>query len=476
MDITELLERAVADVVPAERRPTDAVLRLAESRRLGSRLRKALAGLVGVAVVGGGALVVATGSDDGDRDTTPPRPLTLQVDVPTGWSEVTRPTTVDCTTQIRPRTVYRDVSLGDLGYCRPGQPISVTGPALLIGQLPADVAEMVRAVGTPVEAGGVPGYATSYDAEFSYVVWLPAGSEDDLGYAVVAPRTEDGAQAYEDRVGGGSPTLPQELVDLVGTVSARGDLPEDARLPAEVSAVDLRPGADNIAPAPGARVLDRSGIAAVVEALAGAGDGPGTEPCGAVDEVRTMHLQDARSHRWVRVDVLDDGTGCRTIRSELGGSRRVAGDPVRVATALAEPQHVDVEPTGARVAAHGISVPVPDGWRVVRAASVDPCTLAGPSVVVADRLSPSCAAAQYARPTHPYIWVTGTRIEDSRMFDPRGPTTGGQVRWREETLVVDDTTLTGQLGTPRAGDGRLLLVVGQPGAADELRDAVRPAS
>ena len=62
MDITELLERAVADVAPAERRPTDAVLRLAESRRLGSRLRKALAGLVGVVVIGGGVAVVATGA------------------------------------------------------------------------------------------------------------------------------------------------------------------------------------------------------------------------------------------------------------------------------------------------------------------------------------------------------------------------------------------------------------------------------
>jgi hypothetical protein len=474
MDITELLERAVDDVVPAERRPTDAVLRLAESRRLGSRIRKALAGLVGVAVIGGGAVVVATGSDDGDRETDPPRPLTLQVDLPTGWSEVTRPTTIDCSSAIQPRTVYRDVSLGDLGYCRPEQPISVTGPTLLIGQLPADVAEMVRALGTPVQAGGVPGYATSFDAEFSYVVWLPAGSEDDLGYAVVAPRTEDGVQAYEDKVGGGSPSLPQELVDLVGTVSAKGDLPADVQLPASVSAVDLRPSPDNIHPQPGARVLDRSSIDAVLDAMRGPRSG--VTECEATETARTMHLQDARSHRWVRVDVLVDASGCRTIQSELGGRRQVAGDPVEAATALAQPQHVDVEPTDERLTDHGLSVPVPAGWRVVRAASVDPCTLAGPSVVVADELRPSCAAAQYARPTHPYLWVTGSRIEDRRMFDPLGPATGDQVRWREETLVVDDTTLTGQLGTPRTGDGRLLLVVEQPGVADELRDAVRPAS
>ena len=473
MDITELLERAVADVTPAERRPTDAVLRLAESRRLGSRLRRALAGLVGLAVIGGGAVVVATGSDDGDRDAGPPRPLRLLVDVPADWSEVTSPTTLDCASTIRPRTVYRDVALGDLGYCRPDQEISVTGPALLIGQLPADVAERIRAVGTPVEAGGVPGWATSYDAAFSYVVWLPAGSEDDLGYAVVSPLTQDGDKAYDDKVGGSSPTLPPDLVDLVGTVAVAGDLPDDVRLPSEVSAVDLRVSADNVDPQPGARILDPSSVALVLDELEA---GPQRDArCGPTERVRSLHLQDAGSHRWVRVDVLEDAEGCRTIWSELGGSRVVPGDPVRVATALAEPQHVDVAPGDERVEAHGLSVPVPDGWELVRRPSADPCTLAGPTVLVADQLRPSCAADQYARPSHPFLWVTGTRLEDLRMFDPLGPATGDEVRWREETLQLEGATLTGQLGTPRTGDGRALLVLRDTGVADELRDAVRPA-
>jgi hypothetical protein len=477
MDITELLERAVADVVPSERRPTDAVLRLAESRQLGSRIRKAFAGLVGVAVLGGGAVVVATGNDDGDRETEPPRPLTLQVDLPTGWSEVTEPTTIDCTTQIQPRSVYRDVELGDLGYCRPAQPISVTGPSLLIGRLPADVAEMARAVGTPVEAGGVPGYATSYDGEFSYVVWLPAGSVRNLAYAVVAPRTEDGVAAYDDKVGGGSPSLPRELVDLVGTVTADGDLPRAARLPAEVSAVDLRLSPDNVDPQPGARILEPSSVSAVLaelDAAAGAVAG-GTGACGPTERARTMHLQDARSHRWVRVDVLEDATGCRTVRSELGGSHRVPGDPVKLATALAEPQHVDVELADERRTANGFEAPVPAGWQVVERATVDPCTLAGPSVVVAAELRPSCAAEQYMRPTHPYLWVTSSRLEDRELFSGPGRATGSPVAWRTATLDADGIALTGRLGVPERGDGRLFLGGLEAGRGQELLDGVRLA-
>lgn len=480
MDITELLERAVADVTPAERRPTDAVLRLADSRRISNRLRKALAGLVGLVVIGGGVAVVATGGPDDDRDrrTTPPRPVTLQVALPDGWSQVTGPSTIDCTTAITPRTIYRDATIGDLGYCRPKQPISVTGPSLLIGQLPAGVAETIRAVGTPIEAGGVPGYATSYDAEFTYVVWLPAGTDSDLAYAAVAPRTEDGVQAYEDRVGGGGPAMPQELVDLVGTVTADGDLPADAVLPTEVAAVDLRLSADNVDPAPGARILDPSSVQQVVDALApGSGAADGAADCGATATVRTLHLQDARTHRWVRVDVLDDGSGCRTVYSELGGRRQAAGDPVGLATALGEPQHVDVADSDPRQVAAGLDVPVPDGWRVVERASLDPCTLTGPTVIVADELAPSCAADLYLRPTHPYLWVTGTAIEDRQAFDPIGRrSTRHGIAWRETTIDTGGTTLTGQLGRPATGEGRLLLVTSGTGSADELRDAVRPAT
>ncbi len=476
MDITELLERAVEDVTPAERRPTDAVLRLAERRRFGSRVRRALAGLAGLVVIGGGVAVVATGGPDhdGDRRTAPPRPLTLQVELPDGWSEVQEPATIDCTTTIEPRTIYRDAEIGDLGYCRPKQPISVTGPSLLIGEVPADVAELIRVAGTPIEAGGVPGYATSYDAGFTYVVWLPAGSGSNLAYAAVAPPTPDGVQAYEDTVGGGSPGMPQELVDLVGTVTAKGDLPTDAVLPQDVEAVDLRQSADNVEPAPGGQLLDPGSVRQVVDALAGPSNG--ATRCGATQSVRTMHLQDAGTHRWVRVSVLDDGTGCRTIYSELGGRRQIAGDPVALATALAEPQHVDVEPADERRLVHGLEVPVPEGWQVVQAASVDPCTLAGPSVVVADELTPTCYAAQYGRPTHPYLWVTATPIEDRLAYDPFGPrTTRNDITWRESTVEADGIPLTGQLGRPASGDGRLLLVTADAGSADELRDAVRPA-
>jgi len=468
MDITELLERAVADVAPSERRPTDAVLRLAESRALGSRIRKALAGLVGVAVIGGGAVVVATGSDDTDRETAPPRPLTLQVDLPTGWSEVTRPTAVDCTSTIEPLTVYRDVALGDLGSCRPGQAISVTGPSLLIGQLPADVAETIRVAGAPVEAGGAPGWAVTFDAPFSYVVWLPAGSSDDLAYAAVAPSSRgEGEEPYRDLVGGGTTRLPAELVDLVSAVRARGDLATDAVLPATVSTVQLRQEPVNVSPAPGAWVSDRAAVAAVLDAMAPARDG--APACGAAASVRTMHLQDAGSHRWVRVDLLDDGSGCRTIRSELGGSRQVSGDPVAVAVAADEPPAAVVRGTE-RAEAGDLSVAVPSGWATVSAASVDPCRLAGPSVVVSDELAPSCWAVQYGRPTQPFVWVTTSDVDALRTLDQgRVQPKDGELVWRLADLDLGDLMITGLAGSVPGRPGGIVIVGLTEDASADLR-------
>jgi hypothetical protein len=216
MDITELLERAVEDVVPAERRPTDAVLRLADSRRLGSRIRKALAGLVGVAVIGGGAVVVATGNDDRDRETEPPRPLTLEVDLPTGWSEVSRPTVVDCTTRLNPRTIYRDATIGDLGSCGDRGP-AVTGPTLLVGRLDPQVAEMVRTAGVAVPAAGTAGYVVGFDAASTFGVFLPVGSDRDVAYAVLAPHDPADEPAYGEPYNVVPvPTLPAELLERPG--------------------------------------------------------------------------------------------------------------------------------------------------------------------------------------------------------------------------------------------------------------------
>ena len=472
MDITELLERAVADVVPAERRPTDAVLRLAESRRLGSRIRKALAGLVGVAVIGGGAVVVATGSDDGDRETEPPRPLEYSVTVPDGWSVVESGQRLDCTTEIAPRTVYRDAAIQNLGYCMPQQAISVTGPSLLVGRIPADVAEQIRAVGTPIDAGGVPGYATAYDAPYSYAVWLPAGSHDDLAYAAIAPREPDADPAFDDLTGGSSAGFPAELLDVLGSVTAKGDLPRDVVLPEDVAAVDLRIEAANVGPEPGGRTTDPTAVARLLDELQPVPEG--TSPCGAAVGARTMHLQDARSHRWVRVDVLEDRSGCRTVVSELGGRRQVAGDPVRVVTEADQPRVADVAADSERVTVPGLSVPVPAGWSVVRAAIVDPCTLAGPAVVVAEDLDPSCWAELYARPLHPFVWVRsdqapGLRLSvDDRSVDPQG----GDVRWTQQTRDAGGVAVQGYLGQV-GNEGPAAFVVGldEEGSA-QLRAAV----
>ena len=481
MDITQLLERAVADVTPAERRPADAVLRLAEGRRLGSRVRKALAGLVGVAVIGGGAVVVATGGqDDPDRDQTPaPRPIGLTVDIPDGWSAVEESRVIDCTTQLAPRTVYRDALIGELGSCLPEQGITVDGPVLLVGHLTdPGVADQIRTSGTPVEAAGTTGWAVSFDAPFSYIVWLPAGAPGELAYAALAPRSEDDVRAYEDPLGYGTGSLPQELVDLVGTVTATGELPTDVVLPDTVAAVDLHVESANRGDGVGARILDPTAVEQVMATL----DPPRSAAgCGPTQTARILHLQDAGTHRWVRVDVLDDGAGCRTIYSELGGSRQVSGDPVAVAAGLAEPQVATFGAAASTVQEHGLSVGVPEGWEVVRGRSVDPCTLAGPAVVVADALAPSCSAAQYARPTHPFVWVTSTRVEGMRIYtDDRtvvpvdGSSPAASVRWTEVTLQMVRTTLTGLLGRPATGEGRLFVVGLDQQGSLPLRQSVEP--
>jgi hypothetical protein len=474
MDITELLERAVEDVVPAERRPTDAVLRLADSRRLGSRIRKALAGLVGVAVIGGGAVVVATGNDDRDRETEPPRPLTLEVDLPTGWSEVSRPTVVDCTTRLNPRTIYRDATIGDLGSCGDRGP-AVTGPTLLVGRLDPQVAEMVRTAGVAVPAAGTAGYVVGFDAASTFGVFLPVGSDRDVAYAVLAPHDPADEPAYGEPYNVVPvPTLPAELVELVSTVRAAGDVRRELVLPDDVSGIELRTEALNVGADPGAQVSAPVGVADVLAELKAAPEGTG--PCGEAVSGRTFWLEDAQTARWSRLDVLVDAAGCKTAVSELGGTRVLSGDPVSAAADARSPVQAPVGPGARVVTAHGTSIAVPEGWQVVRAPTVDPCRLTGPAVVVADELAPSCYASLGGRPTAPFAWLTPHALEKgSYVVDPlRGEDGTLSVDWSQRQVdVTDHVLMDGFVGVPEGDAGRVLVVGLEREPSLPLRASVR---
>jgi hypothetical protein len=461
-DITALLERAVADVVPTERRPTDAVLARAAARPW-ARLRKAVVGLVGVAVVGGGAVVVATGGEDDGRTVDAPKPLRLTVAPPEGWSVVDQPVRADCATELAPRTVYRDAAIADLGSCPEGGQVP-DGPVLLVGRLDPALAESVRVYGSVTRAAGLPAYAVAYDAAAAVVTWLPVGGHGDVGYTLVAPRGEADVPAFTDLTGAGTWTAPREALAVADRVSARGDVARDLVLPREVSAVDLRPEPVNVAAHPGARVLAAGEVEAVVGALRGAAGQPA---CGEAATARTLYVQDAATGQWSRVDVTDDGTGCRTAVSELGGSARVTGDPVAVASASSTAPTLTVSDRA--VLAHGLSVRLPDGWDVVRGAGLDPCTLRRPSVVVADTFRPTCAASTYERPTHPYVWVTARPLEQDRFTSdygfvsrPKKPEVvergGLSVTWTGEELELSGQLVEGLLGTPADGSGRVLVV------------------
>lgn len=475
-DITAMLERAVADVVPAERRPTDAVLTRAAARPT-ARLRKYLAGLAGVALIGGGAVVVATGSDDNGRVVDTPKPLRLTVEPPAGWSAVDRPVAVDCTTELAPRTIYRDATIGDLSQCGDTGP-TVTGPVLLVGRLDPRVAELVRVLGTAVTAAdGLPAFATGFDTVASTIVWVPAGDHGDQAYVALAPRSPGDEDAFSDPYGVAFPSAAREVLGAAGRVTARGDVARRLVLPDRVSALDLRVENLNVDPGPGGRVVEPSAVADVLAALAPAAD---ATACGPVESYRTFHLQDAASGRWSRVDVTDDGTGCRTAVSELGGSARITGDPVAVANEGATPPAAPVGADAQVVRAHGLAVSVPDGWDVVRTPSLDPCTLAGPSVVVADEFAPSC---HLARPHHPYLWLTSRPLEDDRFVSDYGlesrptsrevvDTSGLAVTWTGDSLELADQMVDGLLGVPAGGSGRLFVAGLDSEQSAGLRESV----
>ena len=253
-------------------------------------------------------------------------------------------------------------------------------------------------------AAGTAGYVVGFDAVSSFGVFLPVGEHDDIAYAVLAPHSQDDEPAYGDPYNVVPvPTLPAELVDLVSTVRATGDVDAELVLPDEVSGVELQNEVLNVGAAPGARVSSADGGRRTSSPSWSRRRRPASA-AGTAGAGRTFWLQDARPPRWTRLDVLVDAAGCRTAVSELGGTRvhlRRPGGGGRGTPARRARRRRRHPATHGRQA-HGLSVAVPEGWQVVRDSTVDPCTLAGPSVVVADELAPSCYAALAARPTQPF--------------------------------------------------------------------------
>jgi hypothetical protein len=204
------------------------------------------------------------------------------------------------------------------------------------------------------------------------------------------------------------------------------------------------------------------------------------QACGEATSFRTFHLQDADTGRWSRVDVFDDGTGCRTVAAELGGSGRISGDPVAAATAADASGDVSVGDGARVVTAHGLAAAVPDGWDVVRTTSLDPCTLRRPSVVVADSVDPSCEAGPYARPYQPFLLLTSARLEDERFRTASGrplpPESrrvvagrGVEVTWTKEMFDVSGVVMTAEMGVVDGVAGRFLLA----GVRDDVARVVQ---
>ena len=129
------------------------------------------------------------------------------------------------------------------------------------------------------------------------------------------------------------------------------------------------------------------------------------------------------------------------------------------------------KPTGSSrlVRAAGLSFVLPAGWQVTEGEGFDPCTALLPTVVVAERLAPSCLHGLGQRPSQPYLWITKQPLEKRRTLIGDGvPLLGGSrlvtgrdgkpIRWTEALVEVDGATLHGRLGVPEKGAGRMLLV------------------
>ncbi|NHC43765.1 hypothetical protein [Motilibacter aurantiacus] len=459
----ELLERAVSDVRPRSQRPTDDVLARAARRpwaRLSARVRGLLGALVTVGAIGGGAY--AFGAASGPDEPAPPPSVTLDAVLPAGWAYDDSGVVVGCGTALTPRTVYRDARIEDVTACEPDEQPQVTGPVLVVGTVAASAREKLAVSGTPTLVNGRAAWALTNGESPVGIAVATLSGDRAAGYLVASPG--DPAAPVGPPVDGVDVwPVAEEALALRGQVRASGAAEPALTLPAAVAEIRLTPGISGSGPDAPAYVRSPAGIARVLSALR---QPPGTfrEGCPQAEaEARSLWLQDAATGRWSRVVVTTADGGCRTAWSELGG-REPVGDPVALVRQLDEGEPTPAAPAGAEVAAaHGIEAAVPAGWSVARAPEFDPCTATAPTVVLADRVVPSCAAGHGLRPHQPYLWLSPTALEDGSVLagdpTPRPGRDGSTVAWSDEDLLaVGSSTVSGRLGVPERGAARFLLV------------------
>ena len=469
--IEQLLTRA-ADVPPVSTQPTDDVLARAElgpRARFRRRLLAVAAVVVGCALlIGAGAVALSDGDAPVPRPVTKAKPLRLTVDLPAGWRYDDSGLALTCSSTLQARTVYRGATIGDL-RCRRGEGPTVDGPVLVAGRLERLLAERVRTTGTPgtigdraawVEPGG--------DSPHAFATYLLGGT-DNLGYVVVAPRGAGRQKPVVTSLQGEDVSpVPVAALEAGSGVGVRGgERLTRHLLPPTVRAMVLTTEPRSTDAAPGATAWSPEGVRQILRHLRPV-HRP-MPPCGPPIRGRTLWLQQ-NTGSWVRVDVTADATGCNAAVSELGGGGRVAGDPVGMARFVDEGEpRSEVSGSSRLVRGAGMSFVLPAGWQVTEGEGFDPCTALLPTVVVAERLAPSCLHGLGQRPSQPYLWITKQPLEKRRTLTGDGlPLLGRSrlvtgrdekpIRWTEALVEVDGVTLHGRLGVPEKGAGRMLLV------------------
>ena len=471
----EMLLTRAAHVTPTSSRPTDDVLRradLAPFARLRRHVRALIGGMVACGLVAGGAAVALSSGDGPDPGPAPaPRPVRLTVDLLPGWHYEDSGLTLTCASNLTPRTVYRDATIGDL-RCPATAELTVAGPVLVAGRLDRLLAERVRTTGTPTMVGNRAAWVETGDTPYALATYLVGGTED-VGYVVVAPHGSGPEEPVVPSLQGENVwSAPVEALDAAAGVRVRGgERIRRHRLPQDVRAVVLTIEPRNVGAAPGALIWTQEHARAVLHELRPARRS--LPPCDEPISARTLWLQ-RPAGSWVRVDVTADATGCQAAVSELGGVGRVAGTPAATARVLDEGEPRNRVTEQSEVLRVGdVSFTVPDGWQVFEESDFDPCTATTPTVVLADTLAPSCLVDVGQRAYQPYVWMTTQPLEERRLRTQSGAVLSGKQRpvegrdgttlgWSREMLQVDGTLFQGWLGIPADGGSGRLLLMGVP--------------
>jgi hypothetical protein len=477
----EMLLTRAAHVTPTRSRPADDVLRRADQRpfgRLRRHLRELIGGLVACGLVAGGAVAVSSGDRPAPAPAPPP-PVRLTIDLPPGWHYDDSGLALTCASNLTPRTVYRGATIGDL-RCPGGEGPTMSGPVLVAGQLDGLLAERVRTSGSPTTVGDRAAWVEQGgDAPYGFATYLVAGTED-VGFVVVAPHGTGPEEPVVPSLQGEDVwSVPVEALMAASRVGVRGgERVSQHKLPDDVRAVVLTIEPRNVDAAPGALVWTQENARQVLRELRPAKRS--LPPCGEPSRARTLWLQ-RPTGSWVRVDVTTDAAGCRSAVSELGGSARLAHDPVAAARRLDEGEtRSELSADAESFTVGDVTFTVPDGWQVVRDTDFDPCTATMPTVVLAESLAPTCLVDVGQRAYQPYLWMTKQPLED-RRFRTNGDVPlvgrsrpvrgldGTTLNWSKEMLVIDGTMFQGWLGRPADGGSGRLLLMGVPWQAGATR-------